>query len=479
MKKYLFLLVIIIILLPVSGRVFSSHKKYNEIVVVTCSENLDKSSIEEMFSDNVSISVPAGESFFILDFNGEIALEKIDVKMTGSGEISIKNTDYSGKQNYGEVTEGKRYFGNQALECSELKISLKSDEEFIISAVKIYGKSNVEEYLYTENEILLDEFDVRNPVSVYRSPICKYVELLANDILKEAGSDITDHEKIMCFMDYISDYKIGVTKSDGGDYLQNLIIRKIGSCGDYSNLLAALCTTQGLESRLYTLGNYPEGSGHAVVEIKMDGKWSVYDPTYALYYTTTPENSKNPEVLSFEDLRAGHGRDATKIMASENHIFDVVSYEYMGPEIYELANPAGEVSPLHKLYYPMYVEFSGDMEINPSTYQGGNYLGIGSIGNAHVWTIAGLQKGEKYRITIEAEGGIWGEITEPFETFAEVKNSSIDKNSCMKWHGEENEKWEIELTACDKEIELTLDYSENWDKYHYIMLKSVVIEKIK
>ena len=30
----------------------------------------------------------------------------------------------------------------------------------------------------------------------------------------------------------------------------------------------------------------------------------------------------------------------------------------------------------------------------------------------------------------------------------------------MKWHGEENEKWEIELTACDKEIELTLDYSE-------------------
>ena len=320
---------------------------------------------------------------------------------------------------------------------------------------------------------------MRNPVSVYRSPICKYVELLANDILKEAGSDITDHEKIMCFMDYISDYKIGVTKSDGGDYLQNLIIRKIGSCGDYSNLLAALCTTQGLESRLYTLGNYPEGSGHAVVEIKMDGKWSVYDPTYALYYTTTPENSKNPEVLSFEDLRAGHGRDATKIMASENHIFDVVSYEYMGPEIYELANPAGEVSPLHKLYYPMYVEFSGDMEINPSTYQGGNYLGIGSIGNAHVWTIAGLQKGEKYRITIEAEGGIWGEITEPFETFAEVKNSSIDKNSCMKWHGEENEKWEIELTACDKEIELTLDYSEIGDKYHYIMLKSVVIEKIK
>ncbi len=49
----------------------------------------------------------------------------------------------------------------------------------------------------------------------------------------------------------------------------------------------------------------------------------------------------------------------------------------------------------------------------------------------------------------------------------------------MKWHGEENEKWEIELTAYDKEIELTLDYSEMGDKYHYIMLKSVVIEKIK
>ena len=146
--------------------------------------------------------------------------------------------------------------------------------------------------MYTEDEILLDEYDERNPLRVYGNLICKYVELPANDILKNAESDITDHEKVMCFMEYISDYKIGFTKSDSGDYLQNVIIRKVGACGGYSNLLAALCATQEIESRLLTLGNYPENDGHAVVEIKIDGKWADYDPTYVSYYTTTPENEK-------------------------------------------------------------------------------------------------------------------------------------------------------------------------------------------
>ncbi|MDR1658014.1 MAG: hypothetical protein LBT47_10765 [Deltaproteobacteria bacterium] len=51
--------------------------------------------------------------------------------------------------------------------------------------------------------------------------------------------------------------------------------------------------------------NYPENSGHAVAEIKVDGRWQLCDPTYGLYYTTEPGNNLNPYLLSFEELRNG------------------------------------------------------------------------------------------------------------------------------------------------------------------------------
>lgn len=293
------------------------NEEYSEIAVVGCSDNIDKVDVEKLIDDNGTVSILEEEGYFIFDFNGEIILDRIEVETIGNGEVSVENTDYSGTKHYGEIEVGKRL---DSVKCTDLKVSLRSESNFEISDIKIYGSSNVAEYMHTADEILFDAYDVRNPLSPYRWPIRKYVELLAEDILKDKEDDISDHEKVMYFMEYISEYKIGYTKYGGDDYLYDLIVRKIGACGDFSNLLAALCATQGIESRLLTLGNYPENDGHAVVEIKIDDSWGVYDPTYALYYTTTPENKKNPEVLSFQELREGKGRNATRIVSSESHI---------------------------------------------------------------------------------------------------------------------------------------------------------------
>lgn len=476
-KTLLIAFVLLFLIMCIWGGVLF-NREYTNIVVVECSDNIDINDLENLVNDNKAISVLAGEGYFILDFNGEINLNRIEIKTEGNEEVVAESTDYSGKKKYEEIAIGKWYLGGGSVKCSCLKISFKSDYSMTIDKIKIYGQSNVAQYMYTADELLFDGKDVRNPLNPYRRPICKYVRCLAEDILKNKGKDISDHEKVMCFMEYISDYKIGYNKGGRDDYLLNVIVRKIGSCGDYSNLLAALCTTQGIESRLLTLGNYPKNNGHAVVEIKIDGKWAVYDPTYALYYTMTPEDEKHPTVLSFEELRNGYGRNATRVIASESHITGKVSYEFMGPDIYELANPAGEVSLHNKLYYPMYVEFSENKVINPSAFQGGNYLGIASISNAHIWTISGFEKEQKYRITVTSDGMV-GENKEAFKTYVEVKNASIEKNNYMIWNGNQDEVWEIELSVYDSEIELVIDYSETGDEYHYILLNSIKIEKIE
>lgn len=126
----------------------------------------------------------------------------------------------------------------------------------------------------------------------------------------------------------------------------------------------------------------------------------------------------------------------------------------------------------------MYVEFSEDMVINPSIFQGGGYLGITSISNAQIWTISGLEKNKKYRIMV-ISNGILGDSQDEFETYAEVQGAVIYKNDHMIWNGEKNEVWEIELTAYDSEIEIIFDYSETGDKYHYISLSQIEIEKIE
>lgn len=98
--------------------------------------------------------------------------------------------------------------------------------------------------------------------------------------------------------------------------------------------------------------------------------------------------------------------------------------------------------------------------------------------NAHIWTISGVKKGEEYRIVVRASG-VSGEIQEPFEMYVIAKNAMIQKNEYMVWNGYEDEKWEIELIADSSEIELTFDYSETGERYHYVVLRSIEIEKIE
>ena len=94
----------------------------------------------------------------------------------------------------------------------------------------------------------------------------------------------------MVFMQFISEWYVGL--DSGQHYLA--LGSYIESCGGYSNVLAALAATQGLDARIINLHNYPQNGGHTVCEIYYDGAWHMYDPTYGAFYTSTPENSVSP-----------------------------------------------------------------------------------------------------------------------------------------------------------------------------------------
>ena len=115
----------------------------------------------------------------------------------------------------------------------------------------------------------MGERDEKNPVNVYRIPVTESFYQL----VLEGATDLTEHEKLMVFMDFISDFYYGADV-DARDELS--CQSYICFCGGYSNLLAVLACTQNLPARLYTLGNYPTDTGHAVCEIYYNNAWHMY-----------------------------------------------------------------------------------------------------------------------------------------------------------------------------------------------------------
>lgn len=454
-------------------------EQYHNIEVVNCADSLSVEELENCLKGQQDLSLPAGESWCLLGFGEAIDLQSIKIQFVKENitKVEIVSTDQTAVKQYDKFNIEKN---NLDIRSAYIKIIFNSQEINSIHKINIFGSAAANDYMKEENEIILDGNDKNNPLYPYRIPVKQCIYTLAGEILGKKAASMTTHEKIVCFMDYISEFQVGpVAKYKSGEYLQRLVLDRIGACGDYSNLLAALCATQGVETRLITLGNFPKGSGHAVIEILADGKWSVYDPTYAAYYTTTPDETKTPYVLSFEELKNGQGKEqnVTRIIGNESHILGETSYLYIGPEIYEEASPAGIVSPKNKLCYPMeYMYQSGGM-VDIREYQGASYLGAADINNAHLWKISGLSVGKLYKFTL-VDKGIAGEYFDAMKTYVDLNYGTIESGSVKEWSGTGQEEWNIVFMPNRSDIELKLDHKETGEQLHYIAIESIAISEV-
>ena len=455
----------------------SGSEKNLDIEIVNCSDNLSVDELKDLLKGQGDLTIPKGESQCLLGFGGAIDLHGIQVlfREKDQTEIEIMNTDQSAVKEFDRLDCGEM----AGVTSAYLRLVFKSKECNMAVKMNITGSVLAEDYLREENEIILEGNNPENPLYPYRIPVKQCMYTLAENILKKEAGNLSIHEKIVCFMDYISEFKIGMVGTyTSEEYLQKLVLNRIGACGDYSNLLAVLCATQNIETRLITLGNYPEGSGHAVMEVFTGGRWCVYDPTYALYYTTTPKNTKTPYVLSFEELKKGKTKNAVRVIGNEKHITGEYAFQYMGPEIYELAMPSGIVSPFNKLCYPMKYAYQENDEIQIGTYQGANYLGAADINNSHLWQISGLNAGELYQFKV-VSNGIGGEYFEPMKTYASIEDGIIQSGAVKKWNGNEQEEWDILFIPNRSTIALKLDHKETGEQLHYLSLKAVQITQVK
>lgn len=285
---------------------------------------------------------------------------------------------------------------NQVKGCKKIKLTFfdfSGQDRVLLRKIKAFEK--LTQQTYEEHKIYLSALDERNPLSVGRLPITLKIKNISDALCKGIESD---HDKIISFMNYInkSEYR-SPSKSD----LNTVVNEKTGICGDYANLLAALCACQNIKARIITINYFTKQNGHVVIEAFVDGKWRLYDPTYGGYYVLISDKNKLP--LSLEEILKIYKNEPESIEfipTIRRNGFDL----YTGKDIYLNSNPVGPVGLDKPMFYPLSLKAGAELDLSifktVIENQGSNIIGASTINTNHIWTLHGLSKGKKYEFII-------------------------------------------------------------------------------
>jgi hypothetical protein len=267
-----------------------------------------------------------------------------------------------------------------------------------------------------------------------------------------------DHDKIMSFMNYINKFKYSIpSKSD----LNTLVNEKTGICGDYSNLLAALCACQNIKARIISINYFTKQNGHVVIEAFVDGKWRLYDPTYGGYYRLISDKNKLP--LSLEEIIKIY---KNKQEGSIEFIYTITRNNfnlYTGKDIYLNSNPVGPIGLDKPMFYPLSLKAGVKLSLltleKVIENQGANIIGANSINTNHIWNLHGLSKGKKYEFIIFPKSLKKENVK---QSIFVLKASYLEEGHLkaleheFKFENDKTEPWIIKFKAESEKIEVKL-----------------------
>lgn len=320
--------------------------------------------------------------------------------------------------------------------------------------------------------------DLMNPLHPFRMPI---PQALAEETSQRLAlkPSLSPHQKIVYLMQTLHDFKVGTPSNS---LPMTLLEEKVGSCGDFCNLLLAMLATQGIQGRVITMANFPKHFGHAVIECRVNGRWQVYDPTYAAYYSlSASETEHSPYVLSFDELRRGQGQneDVQQIIGSPQRMErdPERAKAFLSTDIYERANPAGPIGMENPMIYPLTLDLHQPQPLERSQFgtihQGADYLGASCVCNLQQWTLTSLIPGEQYQFELVPEH-LGGEPQTPQDVFTLnallIKGGRLLTGQDHSWTlGTKNlAPWTIQFIAYHESVTLLLTHSYRGPHIWYV-----------
>lgn len=467
-----------------------SPEPCNMTVLAASTEKLQQDLVSFLNGTQETVSLSAG-SYVLLSLGGEYILQDLDLAFEGQapqGDLRITDSSATFDRAMYSLEEVVSKTAWPDLSQRAAYLCIEFEENATLQQLQITGIPSL--YLakcqQAESEITLSATDPKNPLSDERVAIPKSVYLLA-DLLLDGSHVKSDHQKIMVFMDYLAQFHY----ANGPDNVIMPFSFGTGECGNFSYMLAALAATQGIDSRIITMANYPVNNGHVVAELFVDGEWQCYDPTNASYYTTTPTDVEHPDVLSFEELRDGEADDnkvTCVILAperlgpgysasmSDEELKGLLENSFLGPAIYEKADPAGPIGPGNPLTYSFVLSpdqkpaiFAQDGE------QGFTHIGAAYINGFHRYRLEGLDPESVYTLQIKSYGVISDTAIDQFDAAASASGATIQAGNTHQFDNQNADSmlWEITFDPDSTSAELLLSHKYTGPEYRYITIEEV------
>jgi len=402
-------------------------------------------------------------------FARTVEITLLDEKNKEIGKVK----DYEKERSLESIIKFNRVKG-----CKKIKLTFfdfAGQDRVLLKKIKVFEK--LTQQTYEKHKLYLSATDERNPLSVFRVPITLKIKNLSDALCKDLERD---HDKIISFMNYINTFSCSSpSKSD----LNTVISEKTGICGDYSNLLAALCACQNIKTRIITINYFTKQNGHVVIEAFVDGKWRLYDPTYGGYYKLISDKSKLP--LSLKEIIKTYKTEPESI----EFIYTITRNNfnlYTGKDIYLNSDPVGNIGLDKPMFYPLSLKAGVKLSLltleKVIENQGSNTIGALFRNTNHIWTLHGLSKGKKYEFIIFSKSL----QKENAERNVFILKASYLEAGCLKtlehefkFEKGETEPWIIKFKAESEKIQMKLYHDYKGPDLFFMKMDSYELKEMK
>ncbi len=119
----------------------------------------------------------------------------------------------------------------------------------------------------------------------------------------------------------VSDAPKSLSPKDSSPF--DIIIDSVGFCDQQANLMMTIAGIGGIKGNLIFLNGFDCISHHAVCELKIDGKYRMFDPFYNQILT-----KKNNEIASLKDIQNGNEKQPKNISLLPKEYFKWFEKKY-------------------------------------------------------------------------------------------------------------------------------------------------------
>lgn len=321
------------------------------------------------------------------------------------------------------------------------------------------------------SEVYLGSLDAQNPLHIFRMPVTWRIKNVADNLANGVRSD---HEKIVGFMRYINDFRVGVASNGTPDAT---LLERVGACGSFTNTLIAMSASQGIRGRYVNLLNFPKYDGHTAAELFINGRWRFYDPTCNAYYVDAQNADGLP--LSFEQIKQKYMASPRAIRLIANNPRPRCEY-YTGRDIFVKSKPSGVIGPSNPMVFPLVLDLTLNPSIDESSFgprlQGADFLGAAYMNQNQEWALRGLSAGHEYVFSVYPKsiaGDIGPNDNYEFKLLAAIRGGVIQSKNQHIFNFRNNsvDPWRIRFKAFQSEVQLNLRHPYRGPAYRYMSME--------